>query len=74
MQTQQAVLTRVNAQLDRQIEKGLAENKRLLEELLIICLDKTHRRLIRGQIDLNRYYKDTQVLACCGQRLNDGDE
>lgn len=71
---QQTILRRINAQLDREIEKGLAETERLLRELLVVCLDKTHRRLIRGQIGLSQYYKNTQMLVCCAQRLNGEDE
>lgn len=76
MQTQntETALRRINRKLDYEIERGLAENERLLRELLVICLNKTHSRLVRGQIDLGRYYADTQALACMAERLNNSGE
>lgn len=68
------ILGKINAQLNREVEEGLADCERLLREYLIMCLNRINRRLIRGQISLPDYYRETQLLACCAERLNDGDE
>jgi hypothetical protein len=65
----QALLQR----LDRHIEKELLETEKLLKDYLVAMLNLTHRRLIEGRITLSEYYRDTQMLAYWGQRLNDED-
>jgi len=56
--------------LDREIKKDLNECEALLRELYVVCLDKLHRRLIRGNISLSQYYRETQIIANCAERLN----
>jgi len=65
----QALLQR----LDRHIENEMAEVEKLLKDYLERTLHLTHRRLIDGRISLSQYYRDTQMLAYWGQRLNDED-
>lgn len=56
--------------LDREMQRDLNECETLLRELYVLCLDKLHRRLIRGNIDLSNYYRETQVIANCAEQLN----
>jgi|GEM_PF-5210200 len=56
--------------LEAENERLMAEIEKLLRDYLVAMLDLTHKRLIRGQISLSRYYRDTQKLACCGERMN----
>lgn len=56
--------------LDREIKKDLNECEALLRELDVVCLDKLHWRLIRGNIDLCQYFRGIQVIVACVERLN----
>jgi hypothetical protein len=56
--------------LERHIEKEMAELEKLLRDYLIAMLDLCHRRLLRGKISLSEYYRTTQMLAYCGERVN----
>jgi hypothetical protein len=60
------VLRRSEAQHRRE----MLEIERLLRDYLVAMLDLTHRRLIDGRISLSQYYRDTQMLAYCGERVN----
>jgi hypothetical protein len=73
-QNQEAVLKRIDAHLDREIQLGMMQAGKMLEEMLVMLLDRAHRRLVKGRISLPQYYKDAQMLMCCAQRLKDGDE
>jgi hypothetical protein len=55
--------------LEKHLEKEMLELEKLLKEYLIAMLDLTHRRLIRGRISLSEYYRDTQMLTYCGERV-----
>lgn len=61
-------------QLEAHQEKEMLEIERLLFDYLEAMLHKTHRQLLRGAISLPQYYKETMMLAECGQRLNRIDE
>ena len=56
--------------LEKHLEKEMLEVEKLLKDYLEAMLNLTHRRLIDGRISLSQYYKDTQMLACCGGRVN----
>ena len=55
--------------LETHQRKEMLEIERLLKDYLEAMLDLTHRRLIDGRISLSRYYRDTQMLAYCGERV-----
>lgn len=62
---------------EKLVERGLIETEKLLRDYLTAMLSLTHERLVAGRIDLPRYYKDTEMLAYCIERLNklsDGNE
>jgi hypothetical protein len=61
-------------ELDRHIHTEMLELEKLLKDYLEAMLNLCHRRLLRGTISLSQYYKDTMMLAECGQRLNRIDE
>ena len=63
----QQVLRRSEAQQQRE----MLEIEKLLRDYLVAMLDLTHRQLIRGQISLSDYYRTTQMIAHCGERLNE---
>lgn len=67
-------LGKLNRQLDREFQEGMAEIEKMLRELLVVCLDRAHRRLRREQIDLPRYYREVEAIACLADRLNHGAE
>ena len=56
--------------LEKHLEKEMLEVEKLLKEYLIAMLELTHRRLIDGRIGLSEYYRTTQMLAYCGERVN----
>jgi hypothetical protein len=56
--------------LDRRHNQEMVEIERLLKDYLESMLHKTLLRLINGNISLSEYYKDTQMLAYNGERVN----
>lgn len=60
--------------LEAENRKLMLEVENLLKDYLVAMLDLTHRRLIGGKISLSQYYRDTQMLACCAERLRNEDD
>lgn len=56
--------------LEKHLEREMLEVEGLLRGYLVAMLDLTHRRLIDGRISLSEYYRTTEMLAYCGERLN----
>lgn len=63
----------ISRRLDVENERLMAEIEKLLKDYLAAMLYLSHRRLIDGRITLSQYFRDVQMLACCGERLNQGD-
>jgi hypothetical protein len=57
-------------ELDRRNDKEMAEIEKLLKDYLVAMLDLAHRQLLRGRMSLSEYYRTTQMLAYCGERIN----
>jgi hypothetical protein len=48
----------------------MLEIEKLLRDYLVAMLDLAHKQLLRGKISLSEYYRTTQMLAFCGERVN----
>lgn len=56
--------------LDRRHNQEMLEIEKLLRDYLVAMLDLAHKQLLRGKISLSEYYRTTQMLAFCGERVN----
>lgn len=63
----------ISRRLDAENERLMAEIEEQLKDYLAAMLYLSHRRLIDGRITLSQYFRDVQMLSCCGERMNQLD-